>query len=252
MLVADRKTRILARLEKTGRIVAKEVSEEMGVSEDTIRRDLRELARDGLLKRVHGGAMPLSPATRTFAGRLALSDYEKARIGAAAAEMIEEGQLVFLDGGTTALELARCLPETLEATIVTHSPNVALELMRCPKIAIELLGGRLFRHSIVATGAQTMAWLGRFRPDVAFIGVTGIAAGHGITTGDSEEAEIKRAAIGLSGAAYILASPEKIGSVSSFVIADLAGLDGVITTAKADRQALAEIAAAGLTIIDAR
>ena len=251
MLVEERKARLLAVLAETGRVVARAASEAMGVSEDTIRRDLRELARDGKLKRVHGGAMPLSPATVPFAGRPKLQDAEKAAIGTAAAGLVEPGQLIFLDGGTTALNVARALPETLSATVVTHSPNVAIELMRCPNVDIEIIGGRLFRHSIVTTGAVTMAWLARFRPDIAFIGATGLHPDHGMTTGDGEEAEIKRTVIRASGASYVLASPEKIGAVSSFVIAGLDDIDGVITTGAAERPMLERLAAAGPSIVEA-
>ncbi|MBB4124064.1 DeoR/GlpR family DNA-binding transcription regulator [Martelella radicis] len=251
MLVEERKARLLAILAETGHVVARSASDAMGVSEDTIRRDLRELARDGKLKRVHGGAMPLSPATAPFDGRLKLQDAEKAAIGRAAANLVEAGQLIFLDGGTTALNVARSLPETLAATVMTHSPNVALELMRCPRIDIEIVGGRLFRHSIVTTGAATMSWLSRFRPDIAFIGATGLHPDHGVTTGDSEEAEVKRKVIDLSGSTYVLASSEKIGAVSSFVIGALGDVDGIITGAEADRAMLEAIAAAGPALIEA-
>ena len=250
MLVEERKSRLLALLAETGRVVARDASEAMGVSEDTIRRDLREMAKEGLLKRVHGGAMPLSPATAPFAHRRNIADDDKGRIGKAAADLVENGQLIFLDGGTTAIAVAQALPETLSATVITHSPNVAVELMRCPDIEIEIVGGRLFRHSVVTTGAATMSWLSRFRPDIAFIGATGLHPDHGITTGDSEEAEVKRAVIGHSGASYILASREKIGAVSSFVIAGFSEIDGIITVAGEEKAMLDAIRAAGPQIIE--
>jgi DeoR/GlpR family transcriptional regulator of sugar metabolism len=230
MLSHERKTHLLTLLATTGSVVAKDVSRDLGVSEDTIRRDLRELARDGRLKRVHGGAVPAAPANAPFPRRIAIASPDKIAIGKRAARMIEPGQVVFVDGGTTALQLVRHLPPRLTATIITHSPNVAMELINHENLEVEIVGGRLFRHSIVTCGAATIAWLDRYRPDICFIGATGIHPEQGITTGNSEEAEVKRAVILRSGSAMILASPEKLGAVSSFKLADWPDIDGLIVS----------------------
>ena len=249
MLVEERKAHLLRLLAENGSVVAAEAARTIGVSEDTIRRDLRELARDGRLKRVHGGAVPASPAMAPFPGRLAIADEEKAEIGKRAAGLLESGQFVFLDGGTTALHLARNLPQVIEVTIATHAPNIALELMNHERVTVEIVGGRLYRHSVVTVGAATLGWLSRYRPDICFIGATGLHPKQGITTGDSEEAEVKRAVISISGASYILASSEKIGAVSPFQITDFRNVDGIITTAKADGAILSGIRGLGCDII---
>lgn len=249
MLVQERKAHLLHLLAKTGSVIATDVAKAMGVSEDTIRRDLRELAKDGHLKRVHGGAVPLSPAVAPFSSRVVIADDEKADIGRHAAGMIEQGQLVFLDGGTTALQIARNLPHDLRATIVTHSLNVALELMNHEHVTVEIVGGRLFRHSVVTVGATTLAWLSRYRPDICFIGATGLHPDQGITTGDSEEAEIKRFIISISGASYILASSEKIGAVSAFEITEFKNIDGIIATEKVDKVLLGNLERQGCRVI---
>src|SRR5277367_3845355 len=106
MLTSHRRRSILDKLNREGQIIAKELSQELGLSEDTIRRDLRELAQEGLLQRVHGGALPASPAVANFAGRQALATQEKIALGRAAARMIHPGQVVILDGGTTTLQIA--------------------------------------------------------------------------------------------------------------------------------------------------
>ena len=119
--VSQRKQPILGQLQRDGQIVAKLVSEELGLSEDTIRRDLRALARDGFLQRVHGGgALPASPAIADFAGREQVASQARIAIGRTAA-MEKPGQVVILDGGTTTREMARHLPPELRATVVTHS-----------------------------------------------------------------------------------------------------------------------------------
>ena len=103
MLTQQRKSHILAVLRRDGQVVAKQLSAELALSEDTIRRDLRELAHDGLLQRVHGGALPASAAVADFSGRRQVAPEEKVTIGRAAAAMVQQGQLVFIDGGTSAV-----------------------------------------------------------------------------------------------------------------------------------------------------
>src|SRR5436305_3054633 len=129
MLTSDRKQQLLARLRTDGRLIAKQLSVEFGVSEDTIRRDLREMAREGLLQRVHGGALPSSPAIVDFAGREQIRHEGKVAIGRAAAALIQPGQVVILDGGTTSREIARHLSSQLHATVITPSPTIAVELV---------------------------------------------------------------------------------------------------------------------------
>src|SRR5271169_6596040 len=118
MLTTHRKQQILSLLKQHGQVIAKEVSQSMGVSEDTIRRDLRELAHEGLLQRVHGGALPASPAIADFAERERITPEGKVAIGRAAAKMIQPGQVVILDGGTTAKQVARHIPLDMKGTIV--------------------------------------------------------------------------------------------------------------------------------------
>ncbi|XDA97826.1 DeoR/GlpR family DNA-binding transcription regulator [Sulfitobacter sp. LCG007] len=238
MLSHERKARLLSMLAQTGSVVARNASQDLGVSEDTIRRDLRELAKDGRLKRVHGGAVPVATANAAFPARTGIATPEKVAIGKRAAAMVETGQVIFVDGGTTALELARSLPTDLNATVITHSPNVAMQLLDHAQLTVEIVGGRLFRHSVVACGAATLASLDRYRPDVCFIGATGLHPDHGITTGDSEEAAVKRAIIARSGSAIILASSEKLGAVSSFAVARWEDVHGVIVAADAMPKAL--------------
>jgi DeoR/GlpR family transcriptional regulator of sugar metabolism len=237
MLTHERKTHLLFLLDEKGSIVAKDVSRELGLSEDTIRRDLREMAKDGLLKRVHGGAVPVAQANTPFSNRIDIATPEKVEIGKRAAAMIEPGQVVFVDGGTTALQLVRHLPKRLTATIVTHSPNIALALLNHESLEVEIVGGRLLRHSIVTSGAATIAWLSRYRPDICFMGATGLHPDQGITTGESEEAEVKRAIIGKSASALVLASSEKFGAVSAFECANWSDIDGLVVAGEAFKKA---------------
>src|SRR5271168_706338 len=229
MLTTHRKQQILALLKRNGQVIAKEVSEAMGVSEDTIRRDLREMAQEGLLQRVHGGALPASPAIVDFAGRELITADGKVAIGRAAAKLIQPGQVVMLDGGTTARQVARHIPLDLKATIVTHSPTIALELIDHHDIEVILIGGRLFRHSVVAVGANAIETIAQIHADTFFMGVTGIHPKTGLTTGDYEEAAIKRAMSHAAAETIVLASSEKLNAASPYVVVPLSEISGIIT-----------------------
>lgn len=251
MLTTLRKQLLLDRLRTDGKLIAKDLSLELSVSEDTIRRDLRELAQEGLLQRVHGGALPSSPATAHFAGREAIRHEGKIAIGRAAAAMIQVGQVVVLDGGTTSREIARHLPRELRATVVTHSPTIALELVDHAGIEVILLGGRLFKHSIVAVGATCMEAIGRVRADIFFMGVTGIHPTAGLTTGDFEEAAIKHALSRASAETYVLASAEKLNAASPYLVATLSEVTGVVIEKTVEESLVRPYSDLGLAIIRA-
>ncbi len=221
MLTTQRKQLLLARLAAEGQLVAKALAQELGTSEDTIRRDLRELAAEGRLQRVHGGALPASPAMGDLALREQVSVADKAALGRFGASLVRDGQVVILDGGTTAIQVARHLAPGLRATLVTHSPAVAVELARHPGIEILVLGGRLFRHSMVNVGAGVIDAAARLRADLFFLGVTGVHPDAGLSTGDAEEAAVKRALHERAAETVVLASPEKLMAASPFVVAPL-------------------------------
>jgi DeoR/GlpR family transcriptional regulator of sugar metabolism len=251
MLASQRKDYLLQVLQSQGQIVAKDVSHELQLSEDTIRRDLRELAAAGRLQRVHGGALPASPAVVDFAGRQQIASDAKVTIGRAAAKLIRRGQVVILDGGTTTLQIARHLPHDLRATIVTHSPTIAVALVEHPAIEVILLGGRLFKHSVVTVGAAAVEAVARIRADLYFMGVTGIHPQAGLSTGDLEESHMKRALLASAAETHVLASAEKIGTASPYVICPLADIDGMVAGADISKKTLAEYRKLGLSIVQA-
>lgn len=248
MLAAQRKDRILSLLRADGRIVAKELAAAWDLSEDTIRRDLRELAADGLLHRVHGGALPASPAVADFAARTAIGTDAKTAVARLAAGLVRDGQTVAVDGGTTARELARLLPPDLRATVVTHSPTIAVELAGHAVVEVIVIGGRLFKHSVVASGAAAHEAIGRVSVDAFFLGVTGIHPTAGLTTGDADEAAVKRAWVRRAAETYVLGSSEKIGAASAFEVVPLADVTAVLTDDGAPEREVAELRAAGVDV----
>jgi DeoR/GlpR family transcriptional regulator of sugar metabolism len=234
MLTTHRKREILSILKRNGQVIAKEVSRSMGVSEDTIRRDLREMSQEGLLQRVHGGALLASPAVTDFAGREAITTKGKTAIGHAAAQMIRTGEVVILDGGTTARQVARHIPTELHVTVVTHSPTIALEFVHHANVEVILIGGRMFKNSLVAVGAAAIEGISHIHADTYFMGVTGIHPKTGLTTGDFEEAAVKRALSHAAADTIVLASSEKLNATSAYAIVPLSEISGIITERTAD------------------
>lgn len=248
MLTAQRKKLILARLAQDRQVIAKELAMEWDVSEDTIRRDLRELAAAGRLQRVHGGALPASLADGDLHVREGVSVSEKIALGRMGAAMIQSGQVVILDGGTTAIQIARHLAPHLKATLITHSPNVAVELAPNPDIEIVMLGGRLFRHSMVNVGAALIDAASKLRADLYFMGVTGVHPKAGLSTGDAEEAAVKRALHERSAETIVLASSEKLLAASAFVVAPLAEVAAVVVPAATPPRTISSIRAGGVKV----
>lgn len=247
MLTQQRKRHLLDVLKSAGRIVAKESAISLGVSEDTVRRDLRELAADGLLLRVHGGALPASRATENLAARSTISMAEKSALARAAAGLIRAEQVIFLDGGTTTLELVKHIDRDLRLMIVTHSPTVAAELVD-HRADVQLIGGRLFKHSMVSVGAEASEAIRNIRADAYFMGVTGVHAEYGLSTGDAEEAAIKRLIARTSAEIVVMASTEKIGAASSFVIMAAASVTHLFVPESASHDTLEPFRELGLEV----
>lgn len=234
MLAAQRRDLLLERLHTDGRIIAKDLAVEFGMSEDSIRRDLRELAAAGLCQRVYGGALPASPAIADYAARQHVALSGKQRVAAVAATLVEPGSTTILDGGTTALAVVHALPVDLRATVVTHSPTVASALVHHRDMEVYLIGGRLFKHSMVACGAAAVEAARGLHADLFLLGVTGVHPEAGLTTGDADEAAMKRALAHQAADTYVLASSEKIGAASRFTVLPLDEVAGVVTDASAD------------------
>lgn len=239
MLTSQRKALILDILRRDGQVIAKTLADDLGLSEDTIRRDLRDMASEKLLKRVHGGALPLSPDLPDFSTRQSVSSDEKRRLGAYAANMVRPSQTIFLDGGTTNAEIVRHLPKDLPATIVTHSPTIAGELEHHSAADVILIGGKLYKHSMVATGAVAMAAIASIRPDMFFLGVTAIHPARGFSTGDFEEAAIKRHIAQCSAETYVLATREKLDAASPCQILPMTGVSGLVVPSDVPEESLA-------------
>lgn len=250
MLAAQRRDWLLARMARDGRLVAKDVAAELSVSEDSVRRDLRDLAAAGLCQRVYGGALPASPAVADYAARTRLATDSKERVARRAVQLVQPGSTVVLDGGTTTLAVARALPPDLVCTVVTHSPTVAAALVEHPSVDVFVLGGRLFKHSAVTCGAATAEAAQTVSADLFLLGVTGVHPERGLTTGDPDEAAVKRLLAGRSAETWVLASAEKVGAASTYGVVPWDAVAGVVTDTD-DDGAVGELEQRGVRVLRA-
>jgi DeoR/GlpR family transcriptional regulator of sugar metabolism len=249
MLVAERRDLLLVRLNRDRSLVAKDLAQELGVSEDSVRRDLRDLAAAGLCQRVYGGAVPVSRALVDYRARQAVEPESKERVAKRAAALIQPGDRAILDGGTTTLAVVRALPRDLSATVITHSPTIAAALIDHPHIEIFLLGGHIYKHSAVACGATAAEAAGAVSADLFLLGVTGVHPQEGLTTGDAEEAAMKRTLAARAADTYVLASAEKIGAASAYKVLPLKAVTAIVTDIPPNNPIIEQISAEGSRII---
>jgi DeoR/GlpR family transcriptional regulator of sugar metabolism len=250
LLAAERRDLLLARLRRDGKLVAKDLAAELGLSDDSIRRDLRDLAAVGLCQRVYGGALPVSPATGPHASRSGIAPDSKRRIAARAARLIKPGSTVILDGGTTALDVVAALPPDLDATIVTHSATTAAALASHPTVDVYMLSGQLHKQSVNASGATAAEAANGITADLALLTIPGIHPHEGLTATVPEDAAMKRILARRAAATYAMASTEKLGTVLPCKVIGLSELAGVITDAPG-HPAITQLRAQGATIIQA-
>jgi DeoR/GlpR family transcriptional regulator of sugar metabolism len=248
VLTAERRQAILVRLEQDGKVVASELVDALGVSEDTVRRDLRELAAGGLVQRVHGGALPPPPAAASFAQRLEIAPEAKAHLAEAALPLLESARVLVLDGGTTALELARRLPDRA-LTVLTNSPPVAAALAGHPRAEVVLIGGRLLKDAQVTVGSEAVDALRRVRADVCVLGICSLHPELGVTASEHDEAHVKRAMVAASADVLALATADKLRTASPWLVAPLADLTHLVTDA--GEELTADYAAAGVDVVRA-
>jgi DeoR/GlpR family transcriptional regulator of sugar metabolism len=224
----ERQAHVLAALAERGRITTAELSARFAISEDTARRDFREMAAAGKIQRVHGAALPASPAAMPFTRRYRISADEKVRLAWRAIDLVAPGQVVLIDGGTTNLELARNLPRDLAATIITNSPRIAVETSEHPFLEVILLGGVFHKPSQMTLGARVLEEISQIRADLCFIGVHGLHAEYGLTTAGYDEARIKLAMMKASAEVVALATTSKFGTVAPHRFAAIGDLDMLV------------------------
>lgn len=236
----ERQQEILRRLRSSGRVVAADLAREFGVSEDSIRRDLRDLAARGWCRRVYGGALVDAADRSPLSARGRQRGEQKVALARRAAGLVRAGQVLLIDGGSTNSAIADALPADWGLTVITTAPDIAHRLMERPGFEILMIGGRIDARVGAAVGAQAVAEIRRLRADLCFPGVCAIDAESGAWVIDSEEALVKRAMVQSSGAAAIVATTDKFAASAAHQVAGLEAIDYLVV----DRDAPADLAAA--------
>lgn len=233
MLKKERHAFIIKQINLHNKVLSSDLSVQLQVSEDTIRRDLNNLAETGKIEKVHGGAL-----SKSFHFPYQLNEVyakeAKKEIARKAVNLLSEGMVVLTGGGTTMIEIARMIPDTLEATFFTISPLVALELSERRLLTVILIGGQLSKNAHINMGAKTVNELAEIKVDLCFLGANGIDLKEGITDSDWEVVQVKKAMVRSSRRLAIMSLGEKLGSVQRIKVCDLKDLDYLITDYKED------------------
>ncbi|MFT4234546.1 MAG: DeoR/GlpR family DNA-binding transcription regulator [Microbacterium sp.] len=256
MYATERRELIERVLHEDGRIVVTEVAARLGVTTETVRRDLLVLEEAGILRRVHGGAVAAergSLAEASLRERTAQHGAAKSAIAARALRALGDvftGSLL-LDAGTTTGALAAILPRRLAGTgaeVVTHAVALAAELAGVDGLGLTTLGGRVRSITGAAVGSSTVAEIDRLRPDVAFVGTNGLSAGFGLSTPDPSEAEVKRAIIASARRVILLADASKFGVETLVQVARLDEIDVLVTDMAPEAELAEALEAAGVEV----
>ena len=251
MYAEERQQHILDRARAAGRVDVNSLAETLDVTPETVRRDLTILERHGVLRRVHGGAIPVErlgfePGVETRTERYVA---EKERIAKAALPHLPDEGTILLDAGTTTLRLAELIPRDHELTIVTNSLPIATMVAQHPGLSLYLLGGRVRGRTLAAVGAWVTDALSDVFVDVAFIGTNGLSVERGLTTPDQSEAAAKRAMITAARRSVVLTDHTKIGVDHFSRFADLTDIAALITDDGLDPETAAEIEALGPEVV---
>ncbi|KUI32797.1 D-beta-D-heptose 1-phosphate adenosyltransferase [Mycobacterium sp. IS-1496] len=253
MYAEERQQAIASLVMQRGRASVAELAEAYDVTTETVRRDLAALDRAGLLRRVHGGAVParaLHLVEADVAERDATRAGYKETIAAAALDLLPvSGGSILLDAGTTTARIAAQLPADRELVVVTNSVPIAARLAGMPMVELQLLGGRVRGLTQAAVGEQALRVLDSLRVDVAFVGTNGISVRHGLSTPDSEEAAVKRAMVQAANYVVVAADSSKVGREEFVSFAPLGSVDTLVTDGEITDAYRREFAERGVEVV---
>jgi len=249
MLKKERQAYIVHQVNLHNKVLLTSLSSEIDVSDDTIRRDLQELADEGRLIKVHGGALSHAFNDISYSSKKVYSQDNKKIIADKAVKLIKDGMFVLTGGGTTIIELARSLPVSLSATFISGSIPAIVEYMHHPTIDVIVIGDKLSKSSKITLGADALARIKSLKPDLCFLGINSIDLQHGITDNDWDVVHIKQAMINASQKTVCLTISEKINSIQPIHVCDLLNIDVLITELPHDHPMLQPYKDAGITVI---
>ena len=248
MLKKERHNVIMRQINLHNRVLSSDLVDLLNVSEDTIRRDLQELADDNLLNKVHGGALSKSYQSSFDDSKVYAKD-AKIIIAKKAITLIKDGMVILTGGGTTVLEFVKQLPQQLQATFITISPLVAVELAKYEKIEVILIGGLFSKNSQISYGGHVISQLADIKADLCVIGTSALHPTDGLTDTDWEINQLKKAMMGSSKKTAILCISEKLGTTLRLKVASLEKISYLITELDKGNEILAAFEVAELNVI---
>lgn len=253
LLVEERRRLIVDLVEQQGRATVEELAQKFGTSAVTIRADLDALARSSAIARSHGGALPAAPAANDTPLNIKETRWhaQKLRIGQAAAKMIQDGETIILDSGSTTVEIARQIRQMKfeSLTVITNALNIAMELSGLPQIRVMMLGGLLRQTSYSLVGPDAEQALAKLSADRLFLGVDGLDPEVGVTTPDPLEAALNALMIRVSRQTIAVLDASKLGQRSLSVITPVKNLDMVISDSSAPADTVEALRTAGVQVV---
>ncbi|MEO8112168.1 MAG: DeoR/GlpR family DNA-binding transcription regulator [Ginsengibacter sp.] len=249
MLKAERHNFILHQLNLHNKILSADLSMQIDVSDDTIRRDLQQLSEKGKIVKVHGGAMSLSFHNGNHTSKEVYAYSQKKIIAQKAASLIKDGMFVLTGGGTTIIELARALPPSLKATFISGSIPVLFEYTNHPNIEVIAIGDKISKNSKISVGAEAMSKVSELKVDICFLGINAINLENGVSDNEWDIVQIKKAMIASSRKTICLTISEKINSRQSLQICDCSKIDTLITELSPENPVMQPYVKKGITVL---
>jgi DeoR/GlpR family transcriptional regulator of sugar metabolism len=249
MLKRERQAYILHQVNLHNKVLSTDLSVHINVSDDTIRRDLHELAEAGKLIKVHGGALSPSFHNGLHTSKEVYSYQQKKIIAQKAASLIKDGMFVITGGGTTIIELARALPQSLNATFISGSIPAIYEYMHHPNIDIIVIGDKISKNSKITVGLEAISRIRQIKADLCFMGINALNLENGVSDNDWDVVQIKKAMVESSQKLVCLTIAEKINSQQPIQVCESSKIDILITELNAEDPLLQPYKDAGIAVL---
>jgi DeoR/GlpR family transcriptional regulator of sugar metabolism len=249
MLKAERQKLIFQEISKNNNVNTNQLSKNLGVSKDTIRRDLKELNNRGKIQKVYGGALQTPEKSIHFFDTVIVNEEKKYAIAQKAITLLENGQVIIISGGTTNLVFAKLIPKHLNITIYTYSLPIAIQLSHHTNIDLIFIGGKLQKNAMVTIGMDVIQFLSSIKADLCFLGASSISEEFGLTEIGYEVSVVKKAMIQASEKVISMVTSEKLNTKMPHAVCELSQLYGIITDLKSKDNKLEAFAKSGLLVL---
>lgn len=249
MLKKERQAFILHQVNLHNKVLSSRLSEDIAVSEDTVRRDLQELSDQGKIIKVHGGALSQSFNYSNYPAGSVYSLAQKKSIARKVVDEIKDGMFILTTGGTTIIELARMLPPQLKATFISGSIPAVLEYLHHPNIEVILIGDKVSKSSKITVGGEAIAKIKQIKADLCILGINSIDPMHGVTDNDWDVVQIKKAMIESSQKTICLTISEKINSFQPIQVCSINEINCLVTELSPGDVLLEPYKKAGLQVL---